>query len=327
MRDLIASFPENIEESLLIASGYTLKKPTQKINNVVICGMGGSGIGGKLVAQWLDAEIQIPVIVCQDYILPKFVNNSTLVICSSYSGETEETLSCMYQAKALNAFLIGISSGGTLIEFCETNNYDCMRIPSGNPPRTALAFSVGQLLTIFFQLGLTNDSFINNYQTSKFILSSFSDQIHSTAKDLAVFLKDKLVLMYSASNYEAVAIRARQQFNENAKILCNHHVIPEMNHNELVGWGLADERSGVLIFDSQDLHSKNQLRLEFSIDHLKTKTPHIFRLVPEGNSLIERAIYFINVVDWASLYLSDLNDVDPVEIDVIYRLKSFLSTK
>ena len=327
MRDLIASFPENIEESLRIAASYTLKKPSEQLKNVVICGMGGSGIGGKLVAQWLENSLQIPVVVCQDYTLPKFVNSSTLVICSSYSGETEETLSCLHEAKELKAFIIGISSGGALVAFCEKNNYDCMEIPSGNPPRTALAFSVGQLLTIFFQLGLTNDTFIKDYQSSKNLLVDFNKQIHASAKELAAFLKDKLVMMYSASNYEAVAIRARQQFNENAKILCNHHVIPEMNHNELVGWGLADERCGVLIFDSKDLHPKNQLRLEFSIDHLKTKTPHIFRLVPEGDSLIERAIYFINVVDWASFYLSDLNDVDPVEIDVINRLKSFLSTK
>lgn len=327
MKDLIASFPENIEESLRIAASYTLKKSTNKIQNVVICGMGGSGIGGKLVTQWLESSLELPVIVCQDYTLPKFVSSSTLVICSSYSGETEETLSCLNQAKELNAFIIGISSGGSLVEFCQKYNYDCMQIPSGNPPRTALAFSVGQLLTIFLQLGLTNDTFINDYQSSKKLLLDLSEKIHASAKELAAFLKDKLVLMYSASNYEAVAIRARQQFNENAKILCNHHVIPEMNHNELVGWGLADEHCGVLIFDSQDLHPKNQLRLEFCIDHLKSKTPHIFRLVPEGKSLIERSIYFVNVVDWVSFYLSELNNVDPIEIDVINRLKSFLSNK
>lgn len=327
MKDLIASFPENIEESLRIAATYTLKKSTNKIQNVVICGMGGSGIGGKLVAQWFENSLQLPLVFCQDYTLPKFVNSSTLVICSSYSGETEETLSCLYQAKEFNAFVIGITSGGTLLAFCEKNNYDCMQIPSGNPPRTALAFSVGQLLSIFFQLGLTSDTFIKDYQLSKKILEDFNEQIHASAKELAAFLQDKLVLMYSASNYEAVAIRARQQFNENAKILCNHHVIPEMNHNELVGWGLADEQFGVLIFDSQDLHPKNQLRLEFCIDHLKTKTPHIFSIVPEGKSLIERSIYFINVVDWASFYLSELNNVDPIEIDVINRLKSFLSNK
>lgn len=325
MKDLIASFPENIEESLRIAASYTLKKPTEEINNVVICGMGGSGIGGKLVSQWLDSVLDLPVFVCQDYNLPKFVNGSTLVICSSYSGETEETLSCLHQAKASNAMIIGISSGGSLVNFCKENNYDCMLIPSGNPPRTALAFSVGQLLTIFYQLDLTDDSFIENYLTSNKILLSNSHQIHQKAKELAHFLKGKNLLMYAASNYEAVAIRARQQFNENAKILCNHHVIPEMNHNELVGWGLADESTGVLIFDSLDWHPKNQLRLNFCIDHIKTKTPHIFTLTPKGNSLIEKSIYFINVVDWASFYLSELNAVDPVEIDVINRLKSFLS--
>ncbi|NDF60890.1 MAG: SIS domain-containing protein, partial [Crocinitomicaceae bacterium] len=282
MKDLIASFPENIEESLRIATSYTLKKPTEKIKNVVICGMGGSGIGGKLVSQWLDSVLDLPVLVCQDYNLPKFVNDSTLVICSSYSGETEETLSCLNEAKELKALIIGISSGGSLVNFCKENNYDCMLIPSGNPPRTALAFSVGQLLTIFHQLGLTDDTFIENYLTSKKILLSNSHQIHQKAKELAYFLKGKNLLMYAASNYEAVAIRARQQFNENAKILCSHHVIPEMNHNELVGWGLADERFAVLIFDSLDWHPKNQLRLNFCLDHIKIKTPHIFRLIPEG---------------------------------------------
>ena len=130
--------------------------------------------------------------------------------------------------------------------------------------------------------------------------------------------------MYSASNYEAVAIRARQQFNENSKILCIHHVIPEMNHNELVGWGLGNDSYGVLFFDSKDWFDRNRVRMEFSRDHITKKQAHIYTLEAKGENIMERSMHFINVVDWASFYLAELNNVDPIEIDVINELKGKL---
>ena len=325
MDKLIAAFPQNIIDSLDIASKVQLQKPINPIYNIVICGMGGSGIGGKLVSQWLQDELKVPVTLVQDYTLPAFVNENTLVIGSSYSGETEETMYSVKKAKALGSRIIGICSGGKLAAFCQENNFDVILVPGGNPPRTTLAFSLGQLINIFVQLGLVSAKNLEYFKASFTLLKDNQLTIKEEAKNLAAFLKDRFILIYSASNYEAVAIRARQQFNENGKILCTHHTIPEMNHNELVGWGLGDNRYGALFLDSQDWHERNQQRLEFSQKVIGTKTEHIFTLKAKGNSVIERSIYLINVVDWASFYLSELNNVDATEIDVINTLKGQLS--
>ena len=325
MDKLIAAFPNNIKESLEIASKMTFRTPKNNIQNILICGMGGSGIGGKLVSQWLQDELKVPVQLVQDYTFPSYVGPNTLVIGSSYSGETEETLFCVEKALEVGAYIIGITSGGKLAAFCEKNGFDCVLVPGGNPPRTALAFSLGQLINIFVQLGFVNTSHLESFRKSADILIANESEIKEEAHKLAAFLKDTFVMIYSASNYEAVAIRARQQFNENGKILCCNHTIPEMNHNELVGWGLGNDSYGALFLDSGDWHERNVTRLQFSIDVIKSKTKNVFVLKAKGEDVIQRSLYIINIVDWASFYLSELNNVDATEIDVINNLKGQLS--
>ncbi len=324
MYKLIEAFPHNITESLEIASRYTFKKPKYQINNIVICGMGGSGIGGKIVSQWIQDEVKTPIILVQDYSLPAFVNQHTLVIGCSYSGNTEETLYSLEAGKKAGAHIIGLTSGGKLQAFCESNGYEVVLVPGGNPPRTTLAFSLGQLLNIFTQLELISHSNLERYRSCATFLLDNQEEFMKEARCLASFINGKNLLMYSASNYEAVAIRARQQFNENSKILCIHHVIPEMNHNELVGWGLGNDSYGVLFFDSKDWFDRNRVRMEFSRDYIAKKYAHIYTLEAKGDTIMERSIHFINVVDWASFYLAELNNVDPIEIDVINELKGKL---
>ena len=324
MFKLIEAFPHNITESLEIASKYQFKKPLYEIHNVVICGMGGSGIGGKIVSQWIQDEVKIPIILVQDYTLPAFVNQHTMVIACSYSGNTEETLYSLKSAKQLDTHIIGLTSGGKLQFFCEENGIEVVIIPSGNPPRTTLAFSLGQLLNIFAQLGLIDYSNLEKYRSCASFLVENQEEVKNEARCLASFIKGKNLLMYSASNYEAVAIRARQQFNENSKIVCSHHTIPEMNHNELVGWGLGNDSYGVLFFDSKDWFDRNRVRMEFSRNHIAKKHAHTYTLEAKGENIMERSMHFINVVDWASFYLAEMNNVDPIEIDVINELKGML---
>lgn len=325
MDKLIAAFPDNIIESLEIASKVSLRSPKNSIQNVLICGMGGSGIGGKLVSQWLQNELSVPVQLVQDYTFPSYVNEHTLVIGSSYSGDTEETLFCVEKALAIGAHIIGICSGGKLAAFCQSNDLDFILVPGGNPPRTALAFSLGQLINIFVRLGFVPASHLESFKKSAELINSNENEIKTEARKLAAFLKDIFVMIYSSSNYEAVAIRARQQFNENGKILCCHHTIPEMNHNELVGWGLGTNKYGALFLVTDDWHERNKTRLQFSIDVIKTKTENVYLLHAKGDDIIQRSIYLINLVDWASFYLSELNHVDATEINVINNLKGQLS--
>lgn len=325
MKNLIDNFPSNLKEALEIASKNPLKKSYPAFTNIMICGLGGSGIGGKLVAGWLANELDIPVNFCQDYTLPKYVNNKTLVIASSYSGDTEETLSAVEQAHTKGAYIIAVTSGGKLAEYCNKHHYEYILVPGGNPPRTQLAFSIGQLTHIFSQLGMVKKERLEEFSKAADLLIAKKEAIHKEAKALAEFIYGKELIIYSDTKDEAIAIRARQQFNENSKILCSHHVIPEMNHNELVGWAGGRADHAVLFLHTGDVHPQNSKRFAFSRSVIESKTQHIYELEVNSGSNITRSLYLIHIIDWASYYLAEMRKVDAVEIGVINKLKSSLT--
>lgn len=324
MDKLISAFPKNIKDALEIASNATFKKPTTEIRNVLICGMGGSGIGGRMVSFWVQDELNVPIQCYHDYTAPAFINEHTLVIGSSYSGNTEETMICLRQAKDKGAQIIGVCSGGELESFCSENKFDYVVVPGGNPPRTALAFSVVQVTNILFKLGLISEKSLNSIKSSEKLIVNQLDQIKAEAHKLADFLDGKIPVFYAGAKYEAIAVRARQQFNENAKTLCWHHVIPEMNHNELVGWGGGDSRFGVVYFNTKDLITRNQKRVDITFETIAKKTDVLY-IDTIGNDIIERSFYLIHLVDWSSYFLAEKHGTDSIEIKIIDHLKSELS--
>lgn len=324
MDKLIANFPENIEDALIIAKNVTFRSPENQIENVVICGMGGSGIGGKLVSFWVQNEIKVPIQCFHDYTAPAFIDKNTLVIASSYSGNTEETLYFVEEAQKKGAHIIGVCSGGELKDYCNKNQFDCVIVPGGNPPRTALAFSVVQVSNILTKIGLISDKILNNIKTGKELIVADNQHIREEALELARFVKGTVPVFYATSIYEAVLVRAKQQFNENSKLLCWTHVLPEMNHNELVGWGGGDHRFSAVYFDTNDLLPRNKKRAEITLDVISSKTK-LLTLKTKGNNLVERSIYLIHLVDWASFYLAELNKVDAFDINIIDKLKSELA--
>ncbi len=325
MKTLIEAFPENISEALKIASEAVISKPNHQIHNVLICGMGGSGIGGRIVGKWLENELTVPVYVSSDYDVPAFVSENTLVIGSSYSGNTEETLSSVQAAVERGAHLIGVCSGGQLADLCDALGFSKIVVPGGNPPRSALAFSLVQLVNIFVELGMVSADRLKEIASSKELIVSEEAHIHAEAKKLAEFLKGSVGILYGTTAYEPILVRARQQFNENSKMLCWHHAIPEMNHNELVGWGGGDDRFAVVFFETEDANPRNKKREEISKEVIAKKTSKVMSVHAKGESQIERSIYITNVVDWASWYLSELKQVDAIEIEVIDYLKGSLA--
>lgn len=324
MKQLIEAFPSNITEALEIAKKADLKGNYTHIENVLICGMGGSGIGGSMIQSWLSGELKVPVAVAKDYTIPNFVSEKTLVIGSSYSGNTEETLTAVEAAHQKGAAIIGITSGGTMESFCKSNNFDYIMVPGGNPPRTALAYSLVQLLHIFAAIGMSSPDRLAEMEAARKLIVSDQDAIHAKAKELAQHLHNKVGIMYGTTVYEPVLVRARQQFNENSKFLSWHHAIPEMNHNELVGWGGGDDRFAPVFFNTKGNHPRNDKRIEITRAKISEKTS-IFDLHSKGESVIEQSIYLINIVDWASFYLAAIDDVDTIDIAVIDYLKSELS--
>jgi glucose/mannose-6-phosphate isomerase len=325
MDKLIQAFPQNILDAIEIAGDVKLKPLTKEVKNILICGMGGSGIGGKIVGQLVEKELKVPISYCQNYQIPAFVDEHTLLIASSYSGNTEETMIAVSKGFEAHAQIIGITSGGDLEEFCIKHQLNCVIVPGGNPPRSAVAYSIVQIINVFVLLGLIDFSNLKKVKDSYQVLVENELNIKKEAQKLADFLKDKVAVFYSDSMYEGIAIRARQQFNENSKLLCWHHVLPEMNHNELVGWGGGTNDFAVVFFITDDTFERTQKRFEISIEKIKEKTDSVIQIVATGSNQFEKSFYLIHLVDWASWYLAELKKVDAMDIKVIDFLKDELS--
>ncbi len=325
MRDLIVNFPNQLAEALEIASKSNFRKADKEIKNVMICGMGGSGIGGLIVSQWLFNDLSVPVDFCQDYDLPNYVNENTLVIASSYSGNTEETLMSLEGAMAKGSKIMGITSGGKLAALCEEKGYDYVLVPGGNPPRASMGYSIVQLVNIFVQLGMCPAQRLVEIQKGLDLIVADQEHIRAVSRQFAEALKDKIAIFYSSAAYSGMTVRARQQFNENSKKLAHAHFLPEMNHNELLGWTGGDSRFGVMFFETHDLNVRNKKRVEITLDIIRKKTDTVLIAEAKGESKIEKSIYLNNIIDWTSYLVAEINNIDSVEIDVIDFLKDSLA--
>lgn len=325
MDKLIADFSKQLQEALAIGEKATLRAPDREIRNIVVSGLGGSGIGANLVSELVADELQVPFLVNKDYSLPNFVDEHTLVIISSYSGNTEETVQAMGEALEKDAHIVCVSSGGKVIETAKTRDLDYIQIPGGNPPRACLGYSFVQQLFILHKLDFISDQVIKDVRKSIDLLNDEKDSIRKEAKELSEFFNKKLPILYACSSLGSVAVRSRQQINENSKMLCWHHVIPEMNHNELVGWHDKDEHWAVLFLRNKSDYARNQQRIELNKQIIGQYTEHIRELWSKGDSQAERAMYLIHVMDWCSYYLAVLRDHDAVEVNVIDFLKGELA--
>ena len=325
MNDYISSFTHQLREAVRIGETSSFKAAENKIKNILICGLGGSGIGGSILSDVLSSEITIPISCSKDYSIPNFVNKNTLVIASSYSGNTEETLSALELCISKGAEIAIVTSAGKLKSIAEENNINHIIIPGGQPPRAMFAYSFTQLFYIFQHYNLINSDFKNSLKNSISLLDSQAEKIKTEAKNLAKSLYKKTPVIYVASGYEGVAIRFRQQLNENSKCLCWHHVVPEMNHNELLGWRTNTENLAVIFLRNKSDLKRNQVRMDINKTVISEFTNDIFDIYSQGNSKLENSLYLINFGDWVSWFLSELNEVDAIEIDVINFLKDKLA--
>jgi len=325
MDKLIEKFPAQLKEALEIGNNAKINKHHTELHKVYVAGLGGSGIGANFVAEFVRSECKLPYTVGKGYSIPNYVDENTLAIASSYSGNTEETLASFKEIEASGAKIVVISSGGKLIAMAKEKGYDYIQVPGDWPsPRACLGFSLVQQLFVLQKLGLISSRAADEIGKSIDLISYDQDQIKSDAKAVAEKLIGKIPIIYTTDRMESVAIRMRQQINENAKMLCWHHVIPEMNHNELVGWKIKDDQFVVVYFRNSDDYKRNQVRIEINKEIIGKCTPNIIELYSKGNTLIEKAIYFVHLGDWISWYLSELRGVDSIEVDVIDYLKSEL---
>ncbi len=300
-----------------------------KISEIVYCGLGGSAISGDLLCDYLSGELTIPFIVVRGYNLPVYVNEHTLVIISSYSGNTEETISCFEQALKKKSKIIVITSGGKIGEIASTNKIPSISIQGGFQPRYALGLSFFSLMRIMQELGFADEE--SNAKKIIGLWQRRGDE-YSGDNNKAVQIAEQIIgfipVIYSAEFLSSTGYRLKSQFNENSKLHSFHHNIPEMNHNEIIGWESYKEKqfhSKVIYLFDNEFHSQNKKRFDILKEILTEKKVEVLTLTSSEENKKVRIMDLIFLCDWISFYASVLRGFDPSEIDFIYRMKQRLT--
>ena len=333
MYDLVKTFPDQAAEAVAIAKKSPVKISISKIRNVVITGLGGSAIGGDILRSYSADQSGVPVLVNRGYTLPAIVDKNTLVVVSSYSGGTEETISAYAHAAKKGAQVLVISSGGKIGETAAKRKDSWIKIPGGLPPRAALGYSFFTLLTAFQKTGLLKSKPAEIKETLdllKKLSSEYSNyQSNPAPLLLAEQIVDSLPIVYSASDrFDAVNLRWRGQLSENAKTVAYGNLFPEMNHNEIVGYATLPEvlKKFFVIYlkDSED-HPRVSARFGFVDGIIKPYCAGTVEVHSTGRSLLARIFSLIHFGDWVSYYLSMKKGVDPTPVRSIDLLKKKLS--
>ncbi len=303
----------------------------KETNAVVVCGLGGSAIGGDLFYNFFNSDLNVPYFVNRNYSLPSFVDENSLVVLSSYSGNTEETLSAAAKAKEIGAKIICLTSGGKLKEFAEENGYPYLLLKKGFQPRYALYLNFFTLIKIFQTVGLIseqNDFFENAISLLREKSEEFKSE-NSLPFKFAESLVGFIPVIYSVDNVtSAVGLRLKGQFNENSKSHAFHNILPEFNHNEIVGWETFNEKNfrakAIFIYEGT-YHSQIKKRIEISSELIKKANAEILTITSEQKSLKLRLLEMVYFGDWVTYFLALLRGKDPSEIDNIYYLKNKLA--
>ncbi len=321
----VKDYTSHLRQAVEIGKKAAFHVPKKAYHNIVVTGLGGSGIGGTIVSQLVQDQLKIPMLVNNDYKLPAYVGQNSLVIVSSYSGNTEETLSALEIAMERGAEIACVTAGGKVLELAKEKGFNYIQIPTGIPPRGSFGLNSPQVLYVLKQYGFIDNSFEKELLDAAASIDKNEEAIQSEAKTIAEQLKGTIPIIYSDAAYAGVSIRLRQQINENAKMLCWHHVFPEMNHNELVGWAGGDKRFSVIMMRTEGDHMRTQMRMNLCKAIFKKHTDTVCEIQAKGDTVIERSYYLIHVGDWVSVLLADMNGVDSIEVDVIDYLKGELA--
>ena len=326
MDKLIEKFPAQMLEAVELTKRIKLSKREHTISNVLVCGLGGSGIAGNLAYDLTADQITVPVLVNKGYELPSFAGDNTLLILCSYSGNTEETLSCAAQAVERGLKPVCVASGGKLKELAEKHKFDFIQVPGGAPPRTTLGFGSTILLYILDQFALIDLTVSEEITSLSEFLTREQGSIKADSQALAKILKDKTVIVYSEGRIESAILRLKQQINENSKSNCWINVLPELNHNELVGWKFKNDSLAALFFRTDFENPRNVLRFDFIRPVVTANVSSVQEVKAKGETLLEQYFYLIHFGDWLSYYMAIEHGVDPIEVNVIDKLKTYLSS-
>lgn len=312
---------------------FTCQKTDADIKNIVLAGMGGSALAGKLSQSWPGHSI--PFEICSNYSIPKYVNGSTLFIASSYSGNTEETLSALTEAESKGAQIAVITSGGRLKELATAKNYPFVELPSGYQPRTTAFYGLNALVTVLDAFGLVDGEKLKAdlKEAAKFIKEEVGNwtadipAAKNPAKKLARELMGLSPVVYSGPFLWPVAYKWKISINENAKNVawCNQY--PEFNHNEFIGWSSHPIEKLYAVVDLRSSFDNPQVKKRFEISDrlLSGRRPAAHSVEVSGATPLQQLLWAVAFGDFVSIYLALLNGIDPTPVDLIEKLKQSLA--
>src|SRR3989338_805201 len=318
MGGFLDRFQEQIVEGYKIGSKVDLQG---RFDNIVICGMGGSALGGRILKSYLGNKI--PVVIVDDYTIPNFVNSKSLVFVSSYSGNTEETLECYKQAMEKKLNVVVFSNGGKLAELATQNKTPFVKIPTCPQPRLSYGYQFFSMLKILDNLGMVkvNKQEIDNIAV---FIGIQKEKIKSRANELAKRLVGKIPAVYGSKNMEAAAYKWKINFNENCKCPAFYNIFPEHNHNELNGLLKNGGNLHLIFLKNKDDNPRVRKRMDIVKKIAEESKIDTTALEAEGNGFLERVIWTIYLGDWTSYFLALEYGVDPTPVELVEKFKKLL---
>jgi glucose/mannose-6-phosphate isomerase len=317
------------------AEALEIPFPPEAIREVAICGMGGSAIAGDLIAGIYRDRLRRPVTTVRDYILPGWVGEDTLVVLCSYSGNTEETLTCTMQALERKSLIVGITSNGKLADLGGREGMPIITVPPGMQPRAALLDLFTPMLVTLSRLGVIpelGDELDDGRSALDTAIGAYGPGVpedENPAKQLATVLMGSVPVIYGAEATAALGYRWKCQFNENSKVPSFFHALPEMDHNEIVGYeGQTDFHTLAHVLMLRDVRQHRQVERRFELTKalIQKRVRGVISISGDGETALARLLDLVLLGDYVSLYLACLQEVDPGPVDIIEQLKRDLST-
>ncbi|MCE1246464.1 MAG: bifunctional phosphoglucose/phosphomannose isomerase [Firmicutes bacterium] len=318
----------------ILEESKSWKVPEFSPENILLSGIGGSAIGGELLKSITEKDLKVPAVTCRDYEIPGFVNEKTLCICSSYSGNTEETITTYQLCRERNATMVVVSTGGKLAEMAEKDGVAFCPIPKGYQPRAALGLSLTAQIAVLTKMGIIGD-YSDELKSAAVLLGRLSDSWKNWQElpenpplKLALDIYGHTPVMYGSGGYlGTMAYRWKCQFNENSKMFASWGVLPEINHNEIVGWcGQQQFYNDKFVIFLRDQNNPQRIKTRLDLTReIISKVAGTAEVYPQGNNLIEKVFYYILFGDLLTIYLAYLDTKDPSDIQIINWLKTELA--
>lgn len=325
----IESMPNQISRCRKIVDSIDIEYDMEEISHIVICGMGGSAIAGRILGEYLKRELNIPIEVNNNYHIPAHVSEDCLLLTVSYSGNSDEPLNCYEEAKQKRAKIIGLTSDGEMLEKTKKDGFPLIEIPKNMQPREAFGYMFFSQLLVLQKMNLIKKNKGRIKEVEKILkkirnrLVPKSPKKQNMAKKLAEKSGGSIPVIYGTDGFSGkIAYRWKTQINENAKQHAFTNVFPELAHNEIVGWIPAGDKSlkPIILLDGES-ESRISKLINSTSEILENNGIDVTKVPPYGSSKLAKMMSLLYLGDFFSYYLAILNERDPTPIQYIETLK------